>query len=88
MHGINESSRTANRTANVGRTQATEERKKQMSHIQLYEQGEMDYGTDNFRRATELKLAKRNKPSHARRRGKAPQSINGIHRRRNRKLAW
>lgn len=61
---------------------------KQMSHIQLYEQGEMDYGTDNFRRATELKLEKRNKPSHARRRGKAPQSINGIHRRRNRKLAW
>lgn len=59
-----------------------------MSHIQLYEQGEMDYGTDNFRRATEMKLAKRNKPSHARRRGKAPQSVNGIHRRRNRKLAW
>ncbi len=54
-----------------------------MSHIQLYEQGEMDYGTDNFpSNATELKLAKRNKPSHARRRGRAPQSINGIHRRR------
>jgi hypothetical protein len=59
-----------------------------MSHIQQYEQGEMDYGTDNFRRASEMKLSKRNKPSHARRRGKAPQSINGIHRRRNRKMAW
>lgn len=59
-----------------------------MSHIQLYEQGEMDYGTDNFRRSSEVKLSKRNKPSHARRRGKAPQSVNGIHRRRNRKMAW
>jgi hypothetical protein len=59
-----------------------------MSHIQLYEQGEMDYGTDNFRRTSEVKLAKKNRPSHARRRGKAPTSINGMHRRRNRKLAW
>lgn len=59
-----------------------------MSHIQQYEQGEMDYGTDSFRRSSEVKLSKRNKPSHARRRGKAPQSVNGIHRRRNRKMAW
>lgn len=59
-----------------------------MSHIQLYEQGDMDYGTNGFRRTTEAKLAKQNKPSHSRRRGKAPQSINGIHRRRNRKMAW
>lgn len=59
-----------------------------MSHIQNYEQGDMDYGTDSFRRTSAAKLSKQNKPSHARRRGKAPQSINGIHRRRNRKMAW
>jgi hypothetical protein len=59
-----------------------------MSHIQLYEQGEVDYGVDNFRRVTEPKTSKRNRPTHGRRRGKTPQSVNGIHRRRNRKLAW
>jgi hypothetical protein len=59
-----------------------------MSHIQLYEQGDMDYGTDSFRRASEIKLSKRVKPTHGRRRGKSPQSVNGIHRRRNRKMAW
>jgi hypothetical protein len=59
-----------------------------MSHIQLYEQGDMDYGTDNFRRATEVKASKRNRPAYGRKRGKSPQSVNGIHRRRNRKMAW
>ncbi len=59
-----------------------------MSHIQLYEQGEMDYSTDTTRRETDFKASKRNRPTHGRKRGKAPQSINGIHRRRNRKMAW
>jgi hypothetical protein len=64
------------------------ERKKQMSHIQLYEQGDMDYSADNIRRGSEMKLSKRNRPTHGRRRGKSPQSVNGIHRRRNRKMSW
>ena len=59
-----------------------------MSHIQLYEQGDMDYSVDSARRGAELKLAKRNRPTHGRRRGKSPQSVNGIHRRRNRKMSW
>ncbi|MCC6494184.1 MAG: hypothetical protein IT424_14315 [Pirellulales bacterium] len=59
-----------------------------MSHIQLYEQEDMGYGADSFRRKEDAKLAKRNRPSHARRRGKSPQSVNGIHRRRNRKMSW
>jgi hypothetical protein len=59
-----------------------------MSHIQQYEQGDMNYGVDNFRRVTEVKSAKRNRPTHGRKRGKSPQSVNGIHRRRNRKMAW
>ena len=59
-----------------------------MSHIQLYEQSDMDYGSDNFRRAEEIKMSKRQRPTHGRRRGKSPQSVNGIHRRRNRKMSW
>lgn len=59
-----------------------------MSHVHLYEQGEVDYGTDNFRRSSELKFSKRKRAQHSRRRGKTPTSVNGIHRRRNRKLAW
>jgi hypothetical protein len=61
---------------------------KQMSHIQLYEQSDMDYSSnDNLRRGADLRVAKRQRPV-GRRRGKSPQSINGIHRRRNRKMAW
>jgi len=59
-----------------------------MSHIQLYEQGEVEYGNEGFRRETEIKMSKRQKPNYGRRRGKSPQSVNGIHRRRNRKMAW
>ncbi len=59
-----------------------------MSHIQLYEQSDMDYSVESVRRETEFKASKRNRPVHGRKRGKAPQSINGIHRRRNRKMAW
>ena len=59
-----------------------------MSHIQLYEQSDMDYSTDGIRRETEPKASKRNRPTHGRKRGKSPQSVNGIHRRRNRKMAW
>ncbi|RIK75870.1 MAG: hypothetical protein DCC67_14700 [Planctomycetota bacterium] len=59
-----------------------------MSHIQLYEVDDMDYGAETFRRKEDVKLAKRNRPTHGRRRGKSPQSVNGIHRRRNRKMSW
>jgi hypothetical protein len=59
-----------------------------MSHIQLYEMDDMNYSADNTRRSAEMKFSKRQRPSHSRRRGKSPQSINGIHRRRNRKITW
>lgn len=60
-----------------------------MSHIQSYEQGDMDYSAAaDFRRGGEEKASKRVRPTHGRRRGKSPQSVNGIHRRRNRKMAW
>ena len=64
------------------------EGEQQMSHSHQYEQGDMDYSAADFRRGGEIKLAKRERPTHSRRRGKSPQSVNGIHRRRNRKMAW
>jgi hypothetical protein len=50
----------------------------------------MDYesGADNFRRSVEMKFAKRKRAAHGRKRGKTPTSVNGIHRRRNRKISW
>lgn len=59
-----------------------------MSHIQSYEYGDMDYSSENARRFVPIKNARDSRPNHGRRRGKAPQSVNGIHRRRNRKIAW
>ncbi|MCH2114563.1 MAG: hypothetical protein MK171_06605 [Pirellulales bacterium] len=59
-----------------------------MSHSQIYEALQADYGTDSFRRTVRNKPAKRSSPSHGRRRGKTPQSVNGIHRRHKRKMSW
>lgn len=59
-----------------------------MSHSQSYEALEADYGTDNFRRAVPIKPARQSRPTHGRRRGKSPQSVNGIHRRHKRKMSW
>ncbi len=59
-----------------------------MSNAQTYEALEADYGTDTFRRSTSAKASKQQRPTHGRRRGKSPQSVNGIHRRRKRKMAW
>lgn len=59
-----------------------------MSHSQMYEAYEADYGTDTFRRSVAVKSSKQQRPEHGRRRGKSPQSVNGIHRRRKRKISW
>ena len=60
-----------------------------MSHQQAYEASEVEYGTENFRTFERLRSgSKREAPSMGRRRGKAPQSFNGIHRRRRRKINW
>lgn len=59
-----------------------------MSHIQSYELDDMDYGNDRFSRRAPAKQVKTNRPTHGRRRGKAPTSVNGIHRRRRRKMSW
>jgi hypothetical protein len=59
-----------------------------MSHKQQYEATDLDYGTENFRTNERFDSAQRRRPQMGQRRGKAPQSFNGIHRRRRRKMAW
>ncbi|HEY3391766.1 MAG TPA: hypothetical protein VGK58_03610 [Lacipirellulaceae bacterium] len=59
-----------------------------MSHKQQYEAADLDYGTDSFRPAERYDAGERRKPQMGRRRGKTPQSFNGIHRRRRRKINW
>lgn len=59
-----------------------------MSNEQLYESFRAQYGEETFSSSTREKFPKRQKPTLGRKRGKSPQSVNGIHRRRRRKLAW
>jgi hypothetical protein len=59
-----------------------------MSHKQQYEATDLDYGTENFRTAERFDSANRKRPEMGRKRGKTPQSFNGMHRRRRRKRAW
>jgi hypothetical protein len=59
-----------------------------MSNLHSYEALEPDYSTDGFRRSEPIKAGRQNAPTRGRRRGKGPQSVNGIHRRRRRKISW
>jgi hypothetical protein len=59
-----------------------------MSNLHSYEASEPDYGTDNFRRGEPIKAGRQTAPTRGRRRGKTPLSVNGIHRRRRRKMSW
>jgi hypothetical protein len=59
-----------------------------MSHKQQYEATDLEYGTESFRAFERFESAQRRRPQMGRRRGKAPQSFNGIHRRRRRKINW
>jgi hypothetical protein len=60
-----------------------------MSHKQQYEAADVDYTTDNFRSSERSEeFGQRRRPVMGRRRGKTPQSFNGIHRRRRRKINW
>jgi hypothetical protein len=59
-----------------------------MSHQQIYEGVEPLYRGSGFSTTERIHSSKQRRPSYGRRRGKSPQSFNGIHRRRRRKLAW
>jgi hypothetical protein len=59
-----------------------------MSHKQQYEASELDYGMETFRSDDRPQAIERRRPQMGRKRGKTPQSFNGMHRRRRRKMAW
>lgn len=59
-----------------------------MSNEQAYEATELRYGEESFRTFERFKSAKRQRPTMGRSRGKTPQSFNGMHRRRRRKMTW
>jgi len=61
-----------------------------MSHKHQYESTDLDYdyGRMEFRTFERFENGHRRRPTMGRRRGKAPQSFNGIHRRRRRKIMW
>ena len=59
-----------------------------MSNEQAYESMEARYGADTFGSDERFKASKRRRPMQGRKRGKTPQSVNGMHRRRRRKLTW
>jgi hypothetical protein len=59
-----------------------------MSHKQVYEATDLEYGADNFHTAERAGSSKRRRPTMGRQRGKTPQSFNGMHRRRRRKINW
>jgi hypothetical protein len=59
-----------------------------MSHKQQYEATDLNYETRDFRTAERADHSLQRRPSMGRKRGKTPQSFNGIHRRRKRKIVW
>lgn len=60
-----------------------------MSHQQDYASKVTEYSDDAIDSVRQEKFARRTaRPTHGRKRGKTPQSFNGIHRRRRRKVAW
>ena len=60
-----------------------------MSNQQRYELDDAIYGGDSFRQSERLRAnnARRSAPNRGRK-NKSPQSFNGIHKRRRRKMMW
>lgn len=60
-----------------------------MSTDNSYERDEQDYGYNSFpSKKRSGSSSERTQPIQGRRRGKGPQSVNGIHKRRRRKMSW
>ncbi|QDT67461.1 hypothetical protein MalM25_03590 [Planctomycetes bacterium MalM25] len=59
-----------------------------MSTDHSYEHDDQNYSSQSFRSKREGKTSGANSPIQGRRRGKSPQSVNGIHKRRRRKMSW
>jgi hypothetical protein len=59
-----------------------------MSHNQRYQAAELEYGGDAFHREERIVPSRTRRAPAGRRRNKSPQSFNGMHRRRKRKMSW
>lgn len=60
-----------------------------MSTDHSYENdGEQNYSSNSFSRPKRETASERARPVQGRQRGKSPQSVNGIHKRRRRKMSW
>ncbi|TWT95359.1 hypothetical protein Pla108_35060 [Botrimarina colliarenosi] len=61
-----------------------------MSTDHRYEHDDQEYGRNSFKHEhhTEGGATERTRPTLGRRRAKSPQSVNGIHKRRRRKMSW
>jgi hypothetical protein len=71
-----------------GQPEIPSERHAFMSHKQQYEGAELEYEREDFRSVERFEHSQQRRPSMGRKRGKTPQSFNGIHRRRRRKMNW
>jgi len=59
-----------------------------MSTDHSYEHDDQEYGHNSFPSKKRDSKSERTAPTQGRKRGKSPQSINGIHKRRRRKMSW
>ncbi|MEN0110815.1 MAG: hypothetical protein AAF805_08830 [Planctomycetota bacterium] len=59
-----------------------------MSTENQYDHEENSYGSNRFASESRPGTSSRRRPAQGRRRGKGPQSVNGMHKRRRRKMSW
>ena len=59
-----------------------------MSIDHSYEHDDIDYGRQNSPNKKRQAQEERTRTAASRRRAKSPQSVNGIHKRRRRKMSW
>ncbi|MEQ8849107.1 hypothetical protein [Botrimarina sp.] len=59
-----------------------------MSTDHSYGHDDFEYGRNSSPSKKRAGETERSRPTLSRRRGKSPQSVNGIHKRRRRKMSW
>lgn len=59
-----------------------------MSIDHSYEHDDIEYGRNSSPNKKRTDETERSRPTLSRRRAKSPQSVNGIHKRRRRKMSW
>ena len=59
-----------------------------MSNEVHYDHDREEYADDNVARYVRTSKSQRSRTPMSRKRSKSPQSVNGLHRRRRRKMTW